>query len=230
MLSPPLSETFIHRQTTAGQVRFTTLPLSRAGNAHPERRQPRAGDRKAALCRPEGRDSGRSPAPIGAAARALAEIDLAAALGRSGRGRGLVRAAGRRQPRLPGRRRAASGGGTRAAPAGRRPFVANDCALTRGDTPAIWLLTGPNMAGKSTFLRQNALIALLAQAGSYVPADQRPYRAGQPAVQPGRRLGRSGARAVDLHGGDGGDRRDPEPGRRPRAGDPGRDRPRHGHL
>jgi DNA mismatch repair protein MutS len=49
-------------------------------------------------------------------------------------------------------------------------FVANDCALSGGDTPAIWLLTGPNMAGKSTFLRQNALIALLAQAGCFVPA------------------------------------------------------------
>ena len=50
------------------------------------------------------------------------------------------------------------------------PFSANDCALTEANTPAIWLLTGPNMAGKSTFLRQNALIALLAQAGSFVPA------------------------------------------------------------
>jgi DNA mismatch repair protein MutS len=46
-------------------------------------------------------------------------------------------------------------------------FVANDCAL--GDRP-LWLVTGPNMAGKSTFLRQNALIALLAQAGAFVPA------------------------------------------------------------
>jgi DNA mismatch repair protein MutS len=49
-------------------------------------------------------------------------------------------------------------------------FVPNDCRLTEGGTPAIWLLTGPNMAGKSTFLRQNAVIALLAQMGSYVPA------------------------------------------------------------
>ncbi|MBV1902976.1 MAG: DNA mismatch repair protein MutS, partial [Marinosulfonomonas sp.] len=49
------------------------------------------------------------------------------------------------------------------------PFIANDCDL--GDDSDIWLLTGPNMAGKSTFLRQNALIALLAQMGSFVPAD-----------------------------------------------------------
>ena len=50
------------------------------------------------------------------------------------------------------------------------PFVANDCALNAGDHAAICLVTGPNMAGKSTFLRQNALIAILAQMGSFVPA------------------------------------------------------------
>jgi DNA mismatch repair protein MutS len=50
-------------------------------------------------------------------------------------------------------------------------FVANDCTLTKlENTAAVWLLTGPNMAGKSTFLRQNALIALMAQMGSFVPA------------------------------------------------------------
>ncbi len=49
------------------------------------------------------------------------------------------------------------------------PFVNNDCRLN--DTQPLWLLTGANMAGKSTFLRQNALIAILAQAGSFVPAE-----------------------------------------------------------
>ncbi|MFT5160338.1 MAG: DNA mismatch repair protein MutS, partial [Paracoccaceae bacterium] len=55
---------------------------------------------------------------------------------------------------------------------GDTPFVANDCDLTpaKPDTACAWLLTGPNMAGKSTFLRQNALVALLAQIGSFVPA------------------------------------------------------------
>ncbi len=48
-------------------------------------------------------------------------------------------------------------------------FVANDCALG-GAAARLWLVTGPNMGGKSTFLRQNALIAVLAQAGAYVPA------------------------------------------------------------
>ncbi len=47
-------------------------------------------------------------------------------------------------------------------------FVANDCDL--GEEQRLWLVTGPNMAGKSTFLRQNALIAILAQVGSFVPA------------------------------------------------------------
>ncbi len=51
---------------------------------------------------------------------------------------------------------------------GTGPFIANDCAL--GEDSDIWLLTGPNMAGKSTFLRQNALIVILAQMGAYVPA------------------------------------------------------------
>ena len=51
------------------------------------------------------------------------------------------------------------------------PFVANDCTLSEtGEIGRLWLLTGPNMAGKSTFLRQNALIAVLAQMGGYVPA------------------------------------------------------------
>ncbi len=47
-------------------------------------------------------------------------------------------------------------------------FVSNDCDLGRAQH--LWLLTGPNMAGKSTFLRQNALIAIMAQMGSFVPA------------------------------------------------------------
>jgi DNA mismatch repair protein MutS len=53
------------------------------------------------------------------------------------------------------------------------PFVPNDADLSSpdgGEAGRIWLVTGPNMAGKSTFLRQNALIAILAQMGAFVPA------------------------------------------------------------
>jgi DNA mismatch repair protein MutS len=59
------------------------------------------------------------------------------------------------------------------AASGGPAFVGNDCALSGEDSAKrIWLLTGPNMAGKSTFLRQNALIAILAQIGSFVPAER----------------------------------------------------------
>jgi DNA mismatch repair protein MutS len=54
--------------------------------------------------------------------------------------------------------------------AGAQRFAPNDCRLAENGAPQLWLVTGPNMAGKSTFLRQNALIAILAQTGAFVPA------------------------------------------------------------
>ncbi|MFV0382899.1 DNA mismatch repair protein MutS [Paracoccus sp. (in: a-proteobacteria)] len=168
MLAPPLSETFIHRQTTANQIRFTTVDLSeletRILNARDRaleiEREIFARLRAAVLER---------AAPIGQAARALAEIDLAAAFADIATGEGWTR------PRVDDSRAFVIEGGRhpvveRALRRKSEAFVANDCDLTDGDTPAIWLLTGPNMAGKSTFLRQNALIAVLAQAGAFVPA------------------------------------------------------------
>ncbi|OBT72253.1 hypothetical protein VF21_08197 [Pseudogymnoascus sp. 05NY08] len=50
-----------------------------------------------------------------------------------------------------------------------RTFVTNDCLV--GDEDRVWIITGPNMGGKSTFLRQNALITIMAQVGSFVPAE-----------------------------------------------------------
>lgn len=168
MMSPPLNATFIHRQTTANQVRFTTVDLSgletrilNAGNRAIEIEKRLYDGLKARVLEQAGQ--------IGGAARALAEIDLAAAFA------DLARADGWTEPRLDDSRAFLVEGGRHPVVEGAlrrtgQPFVANDCALSDGASPAIWLLTGPNMAGKSTFLRQNALIALLAQAGSFVPA------------------------------------------------------------
>ena len=115
------------------------------------------------------------------------------------------------EPRLRHRGRPPSGGRGGAGAAGRlglrRPTIAISATARR-----LWLLTGPNMAGKSTFLRQNALIAILAQAGSFVPAKRATHRHRRPAVQPRRRRRRPGARPLDLHGRDGRDRGDPQPG------------------
>jgi DNA mismatch repair protein MutS len=165
MMAPPLSELFVHRQTTAGAVRFTTLAL-----AELETRILNAAGRaleieKAVFERLRGAVVAAA-GPVGATARALSEIDVAAGLAdlargedwvrpEVGEGRGFRVVGGRHPVVEPALRR---GGGS---------FVANDADL--GERP-LWLVTGPNMAGKSTYLRQNALIAVLAQAGSFVPA------------------------------------------------------------
>ena len=169
MLSPPLNETFIHRQTTANQVRFTTVELSEmetkilnAGNRALEIEKRLYVALKSAIL--------DSAALITQTARALAEIDLATSLAHFARAQNWCKPTvdssrafnivGGRHPVVEKALRDQSG----------QPFIANDCDLSATDTANIWLLTGPNMAGKSTFLRQNALIALLAQMGSYVPA------------------------------------------------------------
>ena len=167
MLAPPLNETFKHRQTTANQVRFTTVPLSEmetkilnAGGRALEIEKRLYDALKFAILEQSG--------AIAQVARGLAEIDLSTALAdlavQENWCKPIVDTSralnikGGRHPVVERALRAQSGA----------PFIANDCDL--GSENDIWLLTGPNMAGKSTFLRQNALIALLAQMGSYVPA------------------------------------------------------------
>ena len=171
MMAPPLNETFIHRQTTANQIRFTTVELSEL-----ERRILNAGSE--ALEIEKRLYSSLSDAILAEHARlstlssALAEFDLTTALADLasdlGWCRPLVddsRAFEITSGRHPVVEKALLG-------QGQAGFVANDCVLNADDgQAAITLLTGPNMAGKSTYLRQNAIIALLAQIGSYVPAD-----------------------------------------------------------
>ena len=177
LLAAPLNATFIHRQTLAGQVRFTTDRARRTGGQDRQRRRPRArpgaGDFRAA----DRRRARRRALAIKACAEALAALDVASALAacsppsattcaRRSTTRLAFTIEGGRHPVV---EQALSRDGT--------PFVANDCDLSPpllaaedGAAGRIWLLTGPNMAGKSTFLRQNALIAILAQMGSFVPA------------------------------------------------------------
>ncbi len=165
LMSAPLNATFIHRQTTAGQVRFTTTELGEL-----EAKIANAADRALAL---ELAIFDRLAATVASAsvaikdaAGALAMIDVATALAALAVERDYVR------PDVDNSLAFAIQGGRhpvveQALQVSGGPFVANDCDLSAG---RIWLVTGPNMAGKSTFLRQNALIAVLAQMGSFVPA------------------------------------------------------------
>ena len=85
-------------------------------------------------------------------------------------------------------------------------FVPNDTYLSNKDTQLV-ILTGPNMAGKSTYLKQVAIIVLLAQIGSFVPVDEATIWSCRPYFYPHRRTGRPGQRAIDVYGRNGGNRR-----------------------
>jgi DNA mismatch repair protein MutS len=159
-------ETFIHRQTMANAVRFSTVELGEL-----ERDVASAADKSLALEMEifarlveqvlEAADA------ISLAATALSRLDVASGLAELAIDRRYVRPivddglgfliTGGRHPVVEALAKDGAG------------FVANDCSLE--DEQRLWLITGPNMAGKSTFLRQNALITLLAQMGSYVPAN-----------------------------------------------------------
>jgi DNA mismatch repair protein MutS len=176
--SNPQGNQYIHRQTMAGAVRFTTPEL-----AELERDITSAAEKALALelemlAQLVAETSACSEAIIARAA-ALASLDMAAALADLAVDRNYTRPVldnslifeinSARHPVVEAALKQNS-----------QTFVPNDCDLgsthvpgeARGAKPGrLWLLTGPNMAGKSTYLRQNALIVVLAQAGSYVPAE-----------------------------------------------------------
>ncbi|MFX4220060.1 MAG: DNA mismatch repair protein MutS [Thalassobaculum sp.] len=157
---------FIHRQTMANAVRFTTVELGEL-----EKDLSSAADKALAVELEVFADLIAKVMEvadtIAVAAAALARLDVSAALADIAAVRDWCRpvvddglgfeVTGGRHPVVEA-----------SLPDGPGAFVANSCALVPDDR--VWLVTGPNMAGKSTFLRQNALIAVLAQIGAFVPA------------------------------------------------------------
>jgi len=166
--SPPFVEEFIHRQTLANSVRFSTRELADlAGQIS------RAAE--TALHREHEIYAALRAQTIAAAtslehvAQELALVDTLSALGHLAVEYDWVRPQFHSDLRfdiVAGQHPVVA----RALAVENKPFIANDCSLTASDGAQLLLLTGPNMAGKSTFLRQNALIAILAQIGSFVPA------------------------------------------------------------
>ncbi|WP_370675832.1 DNA mismatch repair protein MutS [Pleomorphomonas sp. PLEO] len=168
MTSEPLNRLFIHRQTLAGAMRFSTTELSEL-----EGRIASAAERALAIELSVFAELARATMEAGTAikraADMLAALDVATALAELAAAEGYVRPRvddsltfridGGRHPVVEQMLREEGGS-----------FVANGCDVGGETAGKLWLVTGPNMAGKSTFLRQNALIAVLAQIGSFVPA------------------------------------------------------------
>jgi DNA mismatch repair protein MutS len=176
LLKPPMNATFIHRQTMADAMRFSTTELS-----HIESRIANAASEALAI---ETRifadmtaQALEKSAEFDFIAKALAVLDALTSLAE------VASEAGWRRPRVDNslafRIEAGRHPVVEAALRARgEPFVPNDCDLggslggnSKDSGGKLAVVTGPNMAGKSTFLRQNALIAILAQAGSFVPAN-----------------------------------------------------------
>ncbi len=157
---------FTHRQTMAGAVRFNAVALheeatriAEAG-AHAQSAEEAHFEELVAL-------AVEMRQPIAATAAALARIDVSAGQAERATEGGWARPQIVEEPCL-----SIEGGRhpvvEEALAAQGELFVANDCALDPGNR--LWLVGGPNMGGKSTFLRQNALIVLMAQAGGFAPA------------------------------------------------------------
>lgn len=173
LLTGPLSETFRHRQTLANNVRFNTEELIET-----ESKITQAADRALAieleLFTELSSDVENSGDQISSCAESLAELDVILGLALLSEEENYTRPIidnsrtfliknGRHPVVEQALRKSKSG-----------PFIENNCELSKqnkkDNAANIWLLTGPNMAGKSTYLRQNALIAIIAQMGCFVPA------------------------------------------------------------
>ena len=167
----PHAERFRHRQTLSGCARFSTAELAEL-DARIVRATDEACERERALFDDLCAAVEAARAPLHACADALALWDVACGLAEVACERAHVR------PTLTGEVGFEVRGGRHPvveAALTDTPFVPNDCLLPGGengeDAARLLLVTGPNMAGKSTFLRQNALLAVLAQAGAFVPAE-----------------------------------------------------------
>jgi DNA mismatch repair protein MutS len=173
LMGAPFNGIFIHRQTLAGQVRFSTTELGELEAKIASAAERALGleldifDRLVAAVMAQSLN-------IKECAEALSALDVASALAHVAVERDYIR------PQVDDSHVFVIEGGRhsvveQALSRDGTPFIANDCDLSpppQTGSGRIWLLTGPNMAGKSTFLRQNALIAVLAQMGSFVPARQ----------------------------------------------------------
>ena len=163
-----ITEHFIHRQSMANALRYTTTELGEL-----ERKISEAGGKAIKLeleifselvTRIKSACS-----TIAQMARAVATLDVASSLGELAVHKNYTRPIVDNSSEFTinaGRHTVVENGLQKS---GQGQFIGNDCHL--GGNARLWLITGPNMAGKSTFLRQNALIAILAQAGSFVPAE-----------------------------------------------------------
>ena len=166
LVEEPLRAAFIHRQTMTNAMRFTTVELAdlegRIARAHEK-----SLEIEIAIFAKLVAATLAETDTLHALADAIAELDVTAGLAHLAATRSFCR------PMVDDSLAFAIAGGrhpvveTNVKQDG-HPFVANDTDLSGG---ALWLVTGPNMGGKSTFLRQNAVIAILAQMGSFVPAD-----------------------------------------------------------
>ena len=169
LTAPQHNALFIHRQSIASAARFTTTELAEL-ESKVASSAARALDIEQTIFDRFAADVLKAEGEISAIAQVLAALDVSAALAELAQQNRYAR------PRVDlskafevkGGRHPVVEDGIRRS--GRGSFVANDCDLSSSGK-FLWLLTGPNMAGKSTYLRQNALIVILAQMGSFVPAE-----------------------------------------------------------